>query len=77
MPYLFVSESYVWSQCFVFHVHAGWDHQVVHEHHVLVFNDCFWLAFPEVFWNWDIETAADVPVDYYTYIVVPLCVQLF
>jgi len=34
------------------------------------------LLLVHVFWDWDIEVFADVPMDYFKYSVVPLCVQL-
>ena len=38
-----------------------------------VFSDYFWFMFPQIFWNWDIEVLADVPVVNFTNSVVSLC----
>jgi len=51
--------------------------QVVRERYFLVLNYHFWFVFLWVFWHLDVEVDADVPVDYSTNPVVPLCVQLF
>ena len=41
-----------------------------------VFSDCFWIMFPQIFWNWDINVFADVPADYIINSVVSFFLKL-
>ena len=37
----FIPKYYIWSQWFVFCVHAWWDHHIIHECYFLVSNYCY------------------------------------
>ena len=77
---LFYAPKYdIWSSCFVFDVHARWDHKVEREQYLNVFSDCFWFIFPnflflelekqffleKLIFCWNIKIFADVPADYF------------